>query len=185
MERETIMYRGKKYHRYPSSERRQLRVYFWRHDLWKLAPVSLHRQIYIDNFGEIPKEYCIHHRDHNPLNNSPDNLEAKPRGQHNSDHMRDPNGWLAKHRNTPEFKKQLTAARELTKIWHASPEGHAWHIANGFNGWKNRKPRTVVCRYCQNEFQAFKYDAAVCGKRLCKNRRQVDYMRTRRLQSSG
>ena len=72
---ETIVYRGKKYNRSPNSTRRQHRVYFWRHDKWKEAPVALHRQIWIDQNGPIPAKYSIHHKDGDTLNNSIENLE--------------------------------------------------------------------------------------------------------------
>lgn len=87
MERETIIYNGKKYNRYPESKRRHLRAYFWRHDKWKEPPFALHRQIWIDNFGEIPEGYVVHHKDKNTLNNDIDNLECIPFRKHCSNHM--------------------------------------------------------------------------------------------------
>ena len=87
MERETITYNGKDYHRYPESNRRQLRAYYWRHDKWKEPPFALHRQIWIDNFGEIPKGYVVHHKDGDTLNNSIENLECISRHDHCSGHM--------------------------------------------------------------------------------------------------
>lgn len=42
----------------------------------------LHQQIYIDNFGPIPKGHHVHHKDGNPDNNSVDNLIAIPHGVH-------------------------------------------------------------------------------------------------------
>ena len=149
----------------------------------KIVPERLlHRRIWSDTHGEIPDGHSIHHKDHDWTNNDLDNLECIESREHMRQHMIE---RMQDNEYRAKTKENLLIAQEAAKIWHASPEGHAWHIAHGFNGWKNRKPRTVVCRYCQNEFQAFKYDAAVCSKRLCKNRRQVDYMRTRRLQSSG
>lgn len=78
----TIEYNGKKYHRYPDSKRRQLRVYYWRHDKWKSPPVALHRQIFEDHYGPIPKGYHIHHIDGNTENNSIDNLQVLPARVH-------------------------------------------------------------------------------------------------------
>ena len=86
MERETVIYQGKKYHRYPSSARRQHRVYFYRHDKWKTSPVALHTQIYIDTYGPIPQGYHVHHKDGNPLNNEPSNLEAISVTEHRRKH---------------------------------------------------------------------------------------------------
>ena len=88
MERETVVYRGKKYHRYPLSKRRQLRVYFWRHDKWKSPPIALHRQIWVDAFGDVPKGFIIHHKNEDPLDNSLENLAAVSPSEHTREHFR-------------------------------------------------------------------------------------------------
>ena len=74
MERESIEYRGKMYHRYPESKRPHLRNYYWHHGKWKEPPVALHKQVYIDIYGPIPEGMQIHHKDGDFLNNSPENL---------------------------------------------------------------------------------------------------------------
>ena len=86
MERETINYRGKNYHRYPESKRPQLRNYFYRHDKWKESPVALHRQVYEDANGPIPKGYQIHHKDEDFTNNSIENLECLTIAEHRKLH---------------------------------------------------------------------------------------------------
>lgn len=122
----TIEYKGKKYHRYPDSKRRQLRVYYWRHDKWKGAPVPLHRQIYIDNFGAIPDGYHIHHKDGNTENNSPSNLQALPRFEHLS--------YEAKLRwGGEEGKKARAEERERVRL------------ANLY--------KTATCKICGDQFQ--------------------------------
>ena len=85
----TIEYKGVKYHRYPDSKRRQLRVYYQHHGKWKEPPVFLHRKIYEDNFGPIPVGYHIHHKDGNTENNSPDNLQALPASIHASVYIKE------------------------------------------------------------------------------------------------
>lgn len=80
--RETIEYNGKRYHRYPDAKQRNHRVYYTYHGKWKQPPVALHRQIWMDNFGEIPKGCHIHHKDGNPDNNSIDNLECITAKEH-------------------------------------------------------------------------------------------------------
>jgi hypothetical protein len=82
-----VVYKGQKYHRYPDSKRRQLRVYFWRHDKWKESPIALHRQIWIDLKGPIPKGFIVHHRDGNTFNNSIDNFELLSPKNHAVLHM--------------------------------------------------------------------------------------------------
>lgn len=130
MERETIIYNGKKYHRYPESPRRQLRLYFWRHDKWKEPPFSLHRQIWIDNYGEIPEGHVIHHKDENTLNNSIDNLECLAKGKHMSNHM------LTEERRAfskENGKKQAERLVRQLKEWRENnpKKAHEVAIANG------------------------------------------------------
>lgn len=82
MERESIEYRGKMYHRYPESKRPHLRNYYWHHGKWKEPPVALHKQVYIDIYGPIPEGMQIHHKDGDFLNNSPENLECLSAKEH-------------------------------------------------------------------------------------------------------
>ena len=86
---ETIIYKEQKYNRNPDSKRRQHRLYFWRHDKWKEAPVALHRQIWIDNKGPIQKGYVVHHKDRNTLNNCISNLELLSPSEHAILHMKE------------------------------------------------------------------------------------------------
>ena len=86
MERETVLYNGKSYHRYPESTRPQLRKYYYRHDKNNASPVALHRQIYEDVHGPIPKGAQIHHKDHNHSNNSIENLKCLSVGEHRKEH---------------------------------------------------------------------------------------------------
>ncbi len=65
---------------------------------------SVYRKIYEQNFGPIPKDeqgrsYHIHHKDHDPFNNDPSNLEAIPSRVHMIEHLseRDFN-WTAEKR---------------------------------------------------------------------------------------
>ena len=82
MEKETIIYKGRKYNRYPNSKRRHLRVYYWCHDKWKEPPRTLHRDIWKETYGDIPKGFVIHHKDGNTLNNNIENLEILTNAQH-------------------------------------------------------------------------------------------------------
>ena len=140
MERETINYNGKNYHRHPESERAQHRNYFWRHDKWKEPPVALHRQIYEDVYGSIPPKHHIHHKDGDFSNNSIENLECIAAGEHRKRHPaseearvrmaerskeRDPLGeW---RRNNPTLAKELAIqngkqSQGLNKWRETNPE---------------------------------------------------------------
>lgn len=143
-EKITIEYNGKKYHRYPNSKRRQLRVYYWRHDKWKQAPVALHRQIYIDNFGPIPDGYHIHHKDGDTENNSPENLQALPAKVHISIESR--KSWeqhgdrRRASRSTPEARKKNSEAQ------------------------KKRIEKKLVCEFCGDSFMSRAYLAKYCPR---------------------
>ena len=137
MERETILYRGKEYHRYPISKRRQLCIYYWKNDKWKQSPKALHRQIYEDNYGEIPKGYIIHHKDNNPLNNAIDNLEILSRKKHQSTHMSTQENKKKARDNL--FKYALPKSKEKLN----TPEGKEWARKQAI---KNFKGLQYYCR---------------------------------------
>jgi hypothetical protein len=118
--KERIVYKGKKYNRYPESKRAQLRNYYWRHDKWKEPPFALHRQIWIDNFGDIPKGYIVHHKDGNTFNNNIENLQLLL----NADHVK--LLWTKEKRLWA--KENIKVAQEAAKKWHGSKEGRKWHV---------------------------------------------------------
>jgi hypothetical protein len=51
-----------------------------------LGAKAVHRMTWEQANGPIPKGYVVHHKDHNKLNNSIDNLECIPRGSHQTLH---------------------------------------------------------------------------------------------------
>ena len=174
-DRITIEYNGKKYHRYPNSKRRQLRVYYWRHDKWKQPPVALHRQIYIDNFGEIPKGFHIHHIDGDTENNSPDNLQALPPEVHATMYLKDmTDEELAAH------KKRMSEAQLRRKQYEYECEncrkkflsrrkGNVRYCskecARERNNWweKAIRQRVARCEYCGGEIHnRGRYCSAEC-----------------------
>lgn len=62
---------------------------------WPEHPVSdrsgiayIHRIVAYDKYGELPKNYHVHHKDYNPLNFSKDNLELLSSAAHKSRHSR-------------------------------------------------------------------------------------------------
>lgn len=82
-EKRVIVYNGKNYTRYGNSK------YYWHHGKWKEPPVSLHVQIWKDNYGEIPKGYIVHHKDGNADNNGLSNLECITEKEHKARHYAD------------------------------------------------------------------------------------------------
>lgn len=148
---ESLFLNGIEFRRYPDAKQWSDRVYYkpsgtyaargiraYHHELWK----SLH--------GEIPTGFHVHHRDNNPLNNDPSNLELVEGHAHQSKH--------GEKTKSSEFKsarsKHLNAIRPLTVEWHRSPEGHAWHKQHGIEGMKNRKPSPYTCEHCGKPFES-------------------------------
>lgn len=54
--------------------------------------ISLHRYKYIKERGPIPKNWDIHHKDENKLNNNIENLEALLKSEHTKKHQEWKNG---------------------------------------------------------------------------------------------
>lgn len=120
----------------------------------------LHRRIYADHHGPIPPGFDVHHRDDDWRNNEPDNLEAILQADHRSLHMSA--RWEDADARAV-MSAGLESAREAAKAWHSSPDGVAWHRANGVASWENRKPFAATCQKCGTAYQAW-----VAGKsRFC------------------
>lgn len=146
MERETIVYNGKNYHRYPESRHAHLRNYFYRHDKNNESPVSLHRQIWEDNNGPIPDGMEIHHKDHGFSNNSIENLECLTNEEHKSRHPMSEKGRAA---NSEAAKRN----NHLAKWRERDPEAvHEACVQNGkkskaLENWKKDNPELAQETY--------------------------------------
>ena len=70
----------------------------------------LHRLIYEEHYGKIPKGYVVHHKNHNKLDNDPNNLELMTRGEHTTLHSTGNKYWLGK-KHTEETKQKIAKAR--------------------------------------------------------------------------
>jgi hypothetical protein len=107
--------------------------------------VLLHRAIWMDNFGEIPKGMCVHHKNFKWWDNRIENLELMERVPHSRLHMKAI--W-----RSPKTRKKLMAtlpARlSLAAVWHRSEEGLIWHRKNGKRYWENLKPKKFKCIEC-------------------------------------
>lgn len=167
MKKETIIYKNKKYNRYPESKRRQLRVYYWRHDKWKESPVALHRQIWIDNHGDIPKGFVIHHKDDNPLNNDISNLEMISHGDHTRLHSKKPKRQKQLKENAI---KNLPKLKKACEEYKQSKEGKEFFKKNVSNSIHYKIPRKKKCLECKEIFtykikNEVKYCSKLCGSR--------------------
>ena len=146
--RDIIIYKGQKYYRDPNSSRRQHRVYYWKHDKWKEPPVSLHRQIYIDEVGPIPEGYNIHHKDENTLNNELDNLECLSQEEHRKRHPFSEDVMLAATERAKKDKgKYLQAWRE--KYPEEAKEQYIKNgkTSKGLENWRKTTPKEIQHEY--------------------------------------
>lgn len=101
---------------------------------------------------EVKKGYIVHHKDGNPFNNHPDNLECLSLREHLDLHKEARERWG----RSEQGLKHLEEIRELTKEWHASEEGRAWHRKHAKESMAKRREKRV-CADCGKEFD-------YCGK---------------------
>lgn len=149
-----ITYKDIVFRRYPNSKNAAHRNYYRPHAGHIRAGVGhLHQEIWKDAHGPIPEGHQIHHRDGNPLNNSLDNLECLSDDEHKRRHTE-----MGTWSNSAAVKAHMDRVRPLTKEWHASAEGHAWHVEHGKKAWEERKPQVYTCAFCGKEFESL-----VCG----------------------
>lgn len=143
---ESVVFNGITFRRYPDSIHRSDRLYFTPGAADKQRGFDrLHREVWKSIHGPIPPGCDIHHRDHDPGNNSPDNLVCIADADHKKYHARQE---ISDAQRAARYVNQLATAD-----WHASNEGRVWHSENGRRMWANREARTLVCAQCGQEFE--------------------------------
>lgn len=132
---------------------------------------SLHRQMWFDVNGEIPKGHSVHHKDGNAFNNSIDNFELINNSEHAKLHSR------ARCKKDPSFMKRISIiGREAAKEWHSSKEGIEWHRQNALKtGFGKFDYGNINCLFCNKEFTKKSYQNKFCSNN-CKsaNRRKTN-----------
>jgi hypothetical protein len=128
----------------------------------KCPKIRAHRWVWQNVFGKIPSGCHIHHKDGNKSNNSIENLELMSRHAHLSLHMtQERREWAS---------KRMDEIRPLTKEWHSSEEGKAWHkyhaAKNGFGKWDNRN---IKCQMCSKTYQTTKKSKSHFCTNACKS----------------
>lgn len=125
--------------------------------------IRAHRWVWNSIHGAIPKECHIHHKDENKSNNSLENLELVTFAQHAKLHMS-----IEKSQNSREWMDEI---RPLTKEWHASGEGKAWHKYHALkNKFGKNDPRKVKCNQCLKEYETTKLSRAFFCSNACKSK---------------
>lgn len=111
------------------------------------------------NGREVPKGFCIHHKDHNTFNNNISNLECVPIRQHLSEHSKyNFTNEEYKRRNA----KGLDAARDKANQWHRSEEGKRWHSEHAKG--KRAKDKMCICKNCGKTFFSAYKDTEFCSQ---------------------
>jgi hypothetical protein len=109
-----VIYNGVKWYQHKN------RYFFCRNTIKGIYNTCLHRQIWYDHHGEIPKKYQIHHIDRNPANNDISNLEMLHYTEHLAGHGNSEIGYQ-------RALKWQQAGQKAAKAWHSSPAGIDWH----------------------------------------------------------
>lgn len=118
---------GKRWHKYASG------YYEYRgtRSLGRKDRDRLHRAVYSEHFGAIPKGFDVHHKDENRANNAIDNLELIPHGEHRRQHQ--------KGRPNPHGRDVIKLAQAVY----------------------NNAPRVdLVCEWCREPFSGHMYNQA-------------------------
>jgi hypothetical protein len=105
----------------------------------------LHRQVWAFNndWTGVPAGFDVHHKDHDPANNSSANLEIVPKSIHVSGHQKG-------HKRGVPAEARAAAAK-----WHGSPDGKEWHIQH-YDAVKDKMHvhRSFECEQCRRVFVA-------------------------------
>lgn len=112
----------------------------------------LHRRIWFDNFGEIPKGFHVHHINGDWTDNRIENLECIEGKIHAKNHMKERMSNSEYRRKTLE---NLTKAQDSAKEWHASRLGREWHSKISKQSWGNKKKTLKECIICRRLFETY------------------------------
>lgn len=122
--------------------------------------IRAHRWVWMCNHGEIEDGFHIHHIDGNKSNNNIENLQKVKESEHYKMHLTEERRDWA--------RKWAEVIRPLTKSWHRSEEGRAWHKKHGILGWSNRKPFEKCCVHCSTKYETKTYHQDFCSNK-CKS----------------
>lgn len=104
----------------------------------------LHRYVWENEVGEIPKGYHVHHIDGDKSNNSIDNLALITASGHERLHG-------AESKRKEQARKNIEHARKYAIEWHKSEQGREWHSKKALG---HKTPRHLKnCAVCGKEFQ--------------------------------
>ena len=164
MDKETVVYKGFKFTRYPNAKGISERRYYsgWIKKDGKQIKKRLHVFVWEWNNGKTPAGYHIHHIDGDFNNNKLSNLGCIKGFDHLSNHAKNASDEVKRIR-----LQALEDNRDKAAEWHGSEAGHLWHSEHfkhtiGCN-------EIAFCKECGKEFTKKVKRAEFCSVR-CKNR---------------
>ncbi|MFW6120648.1 MAG: HNH endonuclease signature motif containing protein [Petrotogales bacterium] len=134
--------------------------------------IALHRKIYEDNFGEIPEGYIVHHKNGDTFNNKPSNLESKPRGKHQSEHVKE---WFKDPEYRKKNRKSLKKAQQKARTWHKSKKGREWHKDHYDESLGMAKKHEHTCVICGKKYYSTRIKKTKYCSDKCRNKRHSYY----------
>ncbi len=161
METKTIIYRGVKFRRYSGR-----RYYVPSGDAINAGWTSLHRQIWIDSNGPIPVGMHIHHKDHDPENNSIENLETVSAGAHALHHYMDRRDLLEKQSAWAKSEKGRAVLKDNIRKCRESAKQKTLTCGNCGESFETRHPRKKYCSpECRGakDYKQIKKSCPICG----------------------
>ena len=110
----------------------------------------LHRAVYENEVGEIPRGYHVHHIDLDKDNNEPSNLVLLAPTEHHKVHDELMTDEQREAKRTNVRENALPKAVE----WHGSDKGKEWHSGHASRVWLFREKRSYICTNCGTEFRS-------------------------------
>lgn len=121
---------------------------------------SLHRQVWLDHFGDIPADHHIHHKNGDPLDNRIENLECIHKAKHHSMHF-------SAQRQVERMHSKESRAK--AKAWYRSEHGRSVMGAFSKKGWYERTPIKRVCVICSKQFETKNLTVTKYCSQRCRN----------------
>lgn len=126
--------------------------------------IRAHVWVWINHHGDIPKKHHVHHIDENKSNNDISNLQCLSATAHLSGHITEEKKEWA--------KKWVEVIRPMTKEWHASEEGRAWHREHGKKCMDKRPYINKNCNFCGKQYQSKMKFSQYCHQNCKMNARR-------------
>lgn len=148
-------------------DEKKCRIYhgkkYYLKDGYYVRSERLHRQVWEDNFGTIPDNFVIHHKNGDMTDNRLENLECLHKSKHHSLHF-----------NSEKQVKHLHSQRWKATLWHKSKEGRKWHSENSKRTWKKRKPKERTCVICGKDFLTMNFAGTKYCSQRCRSKAGYD-----------